>query len=82
MSVDLDQLMLSPAVIEEEQGWVLGAGHQSERCCNILSQTLVWTADSAALLSVDCGVVAQASQVAGFLAPLASHGACFTHSST
>lgn len=43
---------------------------------------LIWTADSAALLSIDCDVVAQASQVAGFLAPLASHGVYFTHGST
>lgn len=43
---------------------------------------LIWTADSAALLSVDCGVVAQASQVARFLAPLASHRVYFTYSCT
>lgn len=37
--VGLDQLMVSTAGIEEEQGWVLGTGHQSEKRCNILNQT-------------------------------------------
>lgn len=76
--------MLSTAEIEKEEVWILGGRTPLGEIVQHFKPNLIliWTAVSAALLSVDCGVVARYPKLPGFLAPLASHKAYFTHSST